>query len=136
MNELKYTWGIGFVPLFSLCCHEDSYSIIPILRLSDRYDDIQLDWIDAKVAQVLCPGGVANYQVVDPAVTREFICEFVAPNIAAVFGIQLAFLFGKAILWLAYSEHKELLLPELRECIVTAYKNSHTIEDDVNPIEK
>ena len=105
-------------------------------RMSDRYDDIQLDWIDAKVAQVLCPGGVASYHVIDPAVTREFICQFVTPNIAEVFGIELAFLFGKAILWLAYSEHKELLLPQWLDRITTAYEDTRTIEDDAKPIEK
>ena len=35
--------------------------------VSDACDEIQLDWADAKVAQVLCPGGACDCQAIDPA---------------------------------------------------------------------
>ena len=40
-------------------------------RISDGYGDVQLDFVGAKVAAVLCPGGVCNYAVKDPACTKE-----------------------------------------------------------------
>ena len=45
---------------------------------------IQLDYIDAKVGAVLCPGGVCNYVVVDPACTAEWITTHVTPETKAV----------------------------------------------------
>ena len=40
-------------------------------RVSDVYDDVQLDWVDARVASVLSPGGVCHYEIADPVVTEE-----------------------------------------------------------------
>ena len=45
-------------------------------RVSDVYDDVQLDFVDARVAAVLSPGGVCHYEVVDPGVTGEWIAEW------------------------------------------------------------
>ena len=64
--------------------------------ISDGYDHMQLDWIDAKVAQVLCPGGVCTYELTDEGCTNDWITTHVTPNIAEVFGHDLAVLFGKA----------------------------------------
>ena len=50
-------------------------------RTADIYDDVQLDYIDAKVASVLCPSGVCNYAIVDPAVTGDWLFDNVTPNI-------------------------------------------------------
>ena len=77
-------------------------------RISDGYDDVQLDWIDARVAQVLCPGGVCAYEVVDQGCTNEWIATHVTPNVADVFGHALAVLLGKALLWLAFSPYCNL----------------------------
>ena len=44
-------------------------------RVSNVYDDIQLDFVDAKVASVLCPKGVANYVVVNKAVANEWTLD-------------------------------------------------------------
>ena len=86
-------------------------------RVSDVYDDVQLDWVDAKVAAVLCPGGVVNYVVIDEACTDEWIVNTVTPNINDVFGFCLALLFGKPILWLAMSEHFTIMPHDMADRI-------------------
>ena len=91
-------------------------------RVSKTYDDIQLDWIDARVAAVLCPGGVANYTVVDEACTRQWIADNVTPNIRDVFGNDLAYLFGKALLWLAFQDDLIEWIPaNMRHSIKAVY---------------
>ena len=107
------------------------------LRISDRYDDIQLDYVDAKVAAALCPTGVCDYVVVDPACTGSWISTVVSPNIKAVFGETLAILFGKALLWACYSvDTATLLPPPMKARICEAYEQTRTIEDGRNPVEK
>jgi hypothetical protein len=104
-------------------------------RISDGYDDVQLDWIDARVAQVLSPGGVCNYVVVDQVCTSDWICTNVTPHVKDVYGHSLAFLLGKAVLWLTYDEsHGEWMPPQMRQSIRTAYEAVRTIADDENPV--
>jgi hypothetical protein len=73
-------------------------------HISDGCDDVQLDWIDAQVAQVLCPTGICNHDVADQSVMAEWIADNVAPNIRDVFSQPTAHLFGKASLWLSMDE--------------------------------
>lgn len=106
------------------------------MRVSDHYDDIELDYVDAKVAAVLCPGGVCNYVVVDPACTPEWIATNVCPNVRQVFGDTLSLLFGRAILWCAFSSVQDLLPSDMLEQITTAYNQVRTVANNRNPIEK
>ena len=106
-------------------------------RVSDVYDDVQLDYVDARVAATLSPGGVCHYVIADPGVTSEWIAETVTPQINAVFGTALAVLFGKAILWLAFSPHQEHMPPDMRERIQQAYLNDRaTLPEGENPIRR
>ena len=105
-------------------------------RQSNTYDDVQLDWVDARVAAVLCPGGVCNYIVDDPACSHDWIVQQVTPNIAQVFGRRAAVLFGKAILWLAFVENDSNWMPfDMREGIRAAYNAVSTIQNP-NPVRK
>ena len=76
---------------------------------------MQLDWIDAKVAQQLCPGGVACYDVIDLGCTNEWITTNVTPQISEVFGHGLGVLFGKALHWFTFSAHSDLMLADIRD---------------------
>ena len=106
-----------------------------VKRVSDVYDDIQLDWVDAKVAAVLCPGGVVNYVVIDEAVTDEWIVTNVTPTINEVFGFRLALLFGRPLLWLAMSEHHLVMPQYLQDRIREAYESIRTLDDATqNPV--
>jgi len=103
-------------------------------RISDDYDDVQLDSVDATVAAILCIGGVCHYVSVDDAVTGQWLAANVVPNIAAIFGIQVSKVLGKALLWLAYSDQKEWIPPDMLESITQAYEATRTIGDDEVPI--
>ena len=105
-------------------------------RVSDVYDDVQLDYVDARVAAVLSPGGVCHYEVVDPGVTNDFIMQVVTPQIKEVFGVPLAILFGKAIMWLAFSPYQEHMPQDMRQRIESAYTERATIEHGENPIRR
>lgn len=107
-------------------------------RVSDQYDDIQLDYVDARVASVLCPGGPCYYVVEDAAISDEWIAEHVSPNINRVFGMQLAVLFGKALLWLAFmpADYEMTMPHDMRLRIHTAYAAIQTTEDGLNPVKR
>ena len=105
-------------------------------RVSDAYDDTQLDYVDAKVAATLCPGGVCHCEVVDPGVTGDWLAEVVCPNVRDVFGQPVAVLFGKAVMWLAFSQHQEHMPTGMRERIHAAYQERATIADGENPIRR
>lgn len=105
-------------------------------RISDAYDDVELDYVDAKVAAVLCPSGVCNYVVKDSACSDDWIISNVTPKIAENLGNVLAVLFGKAILWLCFSEYKEHMPIEMRQRITAAYDIVRTLPQGENPIGK
>ena len=102
-------------------------------RASDTYDDMQLDWIDAKVALKLCPGGVACYDVIDLGCTNEWITTNVTPQKSEVFGHGLCVLFGKALHWFTFSAHSDLMLADIRDRIVMAYEAVRTVEGTAQP---
>ena len=58
-------------------------------QILDRCNDIQLDWVDAKVAQELCIGGPCVHKVVDKAMTGDWICSDVTPNTKKCAGSRL-----------------------------------------------
>ena len=87
-------------------------------HISDIYDDVELDSVDAKVAAVLCQSGVCNYVVDDPTVTTDWITQNVTPNITQVFVPVLGVLFGKALLWLAYSNRAHVMPPSMVDSIL------------------
>ena len=105
-------------------------------RVSDDYDDIQLDSIDANVAKHLCIGGVCQYNVVDPACTSAWIISTVTPNTTSAYGEALGSLFGRAILWFVYTENAGYLPDEMVEHIKAAYESVRTIPDNQNPVKK
>ena len=103
-------------------------------RVSDVYDDVQLDYVDARVAAVLSPGGVCHYEVVDRGLTNEFIMTVVTPHVKEVYGAPIAALFGKAIMWLAFLPYQDHMPQDMLTRITTAYADRATIEHGENPI--
>eukprot|EP00977_Amphora_coffeiformis_P006645 scaffold1442_cov123-Amphora_coffeaeformis.AAC.2 len=92
-------------------------------RVSDVYDDIELDYIDAKVAAVLCRSGVCHYLSDDDAINDDWMVANVTPHINEVFGRNLAVLFGKPLLWLAYSDRAGIMPPSMLDRIRVAYES-------------
>lgn len=118
------------------CDDKDHHGHWKHICVSDRHNDIELDYIDAKVASVLCPSGICNCVCLDPACTEQWICMNVIPNIHGVFGETIAALFGRAILWFFHSDYKDLMLANTLLQIQTAYEATQTINNDQNPMEQ
>jgi len=75
-------------------------------RVSDVYDDVELPYPDAKVAEKLCNGGACFYVCrdgLDEAMMNEFILSQVVPSIRKRLPDSACLVLGKALLWLIYS---------------------------------
>jgi hypothetical protein len=90
-------------------------------RVSDVYDDVELPFPDAKVADKLCIGGPCYYLFPDELlattaavgdgtgdtsltpVLKTFILSNVVPNIRKVLSEDASLVLGKAMLWMIYS---------------------------------
>lgn len=106
-------------------------------RTSDVYDDVELNWPDAKVASRLCVGGPCKYVVKEGAgVSNDFILQHVVPSIRTRFSDEIALVLGKALLWLVFSEENSYVPDEARERIRQAYNVIRQLPENVNPIEK
>ena len=107
-------------------------------QISDDYDDIQLDWVDAKVAVELCMGGVCHYRIAEPSINNNWITEHVTPNITQVYGPHVGAIFGRAIMWLCYDDTQNRIeVPHTMWTRITqAYEPRATMRDGANPIAK
>jgi hypothetical protein len=131
-------------------------------RVSDVYDDVELPYPDAKVANKLCIGGPCYYLLPGEdainngdnvandttMMTRTFILRSVVPNIRKRMSESCSLLFGKALLWYLYSNdsndacsHCAMLTEmqtkvkfELNEILRAVAVNVD--EPDFNPIQK
>ena len=128
-------------------------------RVSDVYDDVELPYPDAKVAEKLCIGGACLYLfpnedssangVVDEAMGAQiemlqtFILAQVVPNIRKRLPESCALVLGKALLWFIYcndaisnnflpEQYKNQIKNELNE-ILTA-SGSFVDGENFNPI--
>ena len=87
-------------------------------RVSDVYEDTELPFPDAKVAEKLCIGGACYYLFPEELTSNEvkagqsmigmlktFILSNVVPNIRKRLPDSAALVLGKALLWLIYSPY-------------------------------
>jgi hypothetical protein len=87
-------------------------------RVSDVYEDTELPFPDAKVAEKLCIGGACYYLFPEELTNNEsegrqsmigmlktFILSNVVPNIRKRLSDAAALVLGKALLWLIYSPY-------------------------------
>ena len=73
-------------------------------RVSDVYDNIELPFLDAKVAGCLCMGGPAKYLVKrNSGVTENFVLQYVTPHIRRRLGDRVTNLLGTALLYYVFS---------------------------------
>ena len=86
--------------------NKDHYGRLKKTRILDGHDNVQPDYVDAKVASTLCSGGVCSHIVIDPVCTKEWIVTRIMPNIKDVFGHQVAIWIGRALLWLTFPHIK------------------------------
>ena len=91
-------------------------------RTSDVYDDIELPWVDTKVAAALCIGGPCKYKVVDEHVTDAFILQHCVPHMRQGISEKSCIIFGTALLYAAFSDLTESSVPpDITARIKSAY---------------
>jgi hypothetical protein len=75
-------------------------------RVSDVYDDVELPYPDAKVAEKLCGGGACFYLPnprYDTVMMNSFILNHVVPNVKKRLPESACLVLGRALLWLICS---------------------------------
>ena len=129
-------------------------------RVSDAYDDVELPYPDAKVANKLCIGGpcfylLANEQangdnlpgdndanVNSTVMIKTFLLSNVVPNLRRRMSESCCFILGKALLWYIYStnnivpqDFRDRVKRELNE-ILRAAGDVNVDNPDFNPVRK
>ena len=109
-------------------------------RVSDRYIDVEQQWIDGKVCSALCPGGSCKYELtVGSGISREWIRNFVVPGISSKYGQDdtISDVLGLPLLWACLDEGYSSRIPLwLRNRVSLAYDLIRILPPDVNPVKK
>lgn len=111
-------------------------------RMSNRYEDVDLPFVDIKTCITLCQGGACGY-VVKPECVAGLTDDFVSdqcPNICEKYGREVALVFGKAIIWTSFSaDHADWIPNFLRNRIMLHYNalpEESRLPEGENPIER
>jgi hypothetical protein len=105
-------------------------------RVSDRYDSVQLPYVDTKVASTLCIGGACTY-VLNEAVPPRFILEQVAPEIREQFGSQVALVLGTTLIWACFDMSVSHLVPlTMKGSVVAADSHLQVLPQGFTPVER
>jgi hypothetical protein len=103
-------------------------------RVSDRYDSVQLPYIDTKVASALCIGGACTYVLNEAVVSPQHVLHCVIPAINENYATQVALVLGMAaLLWCICSPLLAHLVPIYIKDRVNA---SIELPEGVNPVER
>ena len=110
-------------------------------RSSVRYCDKQIPWVDIDICTALCIGGAIKYKLKDGSgVCDEWLCAYVTPHIAEVYGSAFASVLAKALLWASFfdTESGSSIVPQnIRQRVLAAYNLlPHRLPNGVNPVEK
>jgi hypothetical protein len=112
-------------------------------RVVNRYISVEQLPTDAKLAGMLCVGGPVKYKIKEDAgnVNEEFLTTAVVPAIHSFFsqedGNNIAAVLGPALLYACHKpELSHLLLPAVRQRVLSAYKALADKPEDYNPVEK
>jgi hypothetical protein len=124
-------------------------------QVSDAYDDVELPYPDAKVANKLCIGGPCFYLLPgeqgndagdndanSTMMIKTFLLTHVVPNMRRRMSESCSFILGKALLWFVYSPNNfapqdfcERIKRELNE-ILRAAGVANVDDPDFNPVKK
>lgn len=106
------------------------------------YADINIPFVDAKVASALCKGGVVEYLVeTSSGITDAWILQYVVPNmVRAGMQQQLCLNFGRAILWRVFDPSGDDLVPDdMRRRVMARYDDlgaHNLLPRGTNPVKK
>ena len=112
-------------------------------RVSDVYDDVELPYPDAKVAEKLCGGGACFYLPnprYDPVMMNTFVLSHVVPNVRRRLPESACLVLGRALMWLIFSPVVDEYIPaEMKEKVVSEWAHVRGDVDEgeveeVNPI--
>jgi hypothetical protein len=111
-------------------------------RVSDIYDDIELPYPNAKVAEKLCGGGPCFYlcdPTLDVAMMNLFVLNHVVPNIKKQLPESACLVLGKALLWLICSPVVDQYVPEdLKQKVLSEWEHvrGDDVDAELNPIKQ
>jgi Pre-mRNA cleavage and polyadenylation specificity factor len=107
-------------------------------HVSDIYDDVELPFIDAKVAGMLCIGGPCKYAIKEGSgINDAFILQNVMTKTRTRVGDTVAKVLGKALLWYIMDPSSDGDIPDFLSLRVkNAYQYIQLLPENVNPIKK
>ena len=111
-------------------------------RVSDVYDDVELPYPDAKVAEKLCGGGPCFYvsdPTLDATMMNTFVLSHVVPNIRKRLPESACLVLGKALLWLICSPVADEYIPiDFKHDVLLEWEHVRGADFDaeLNPIKK
>lgn len=107
-------------------------------RIVDKYIDVEQEYIDAKVAAVLCVGGPIKYVLVQGSnVTNAWCEEFVVPSITRNFPCSstVKIVLSLPLLWACFEE--SIPVPDsIKSRILLAYESIRQLDQGVNPVKR
>jgi Transcriptional activator of glycolytic enzymes len=104
-------------------------------RVSDRYDSVQLPFVDTKVAASLCIGGACTYTLSE-AIPEHFVYHQVVPEIFDQYGPNVALVLGNPVLWACFTASVSHLVPLfIKDRVLGAYASAG-LEEEPNPVER
>ena len=110
--------------------------------MHETYADVQIAFVDAKVASAKCKGGAITYAIDDlTGISDDWVLEHVVPCMVA-HGInhQVCKVLGRAVLFRIFDSSGEHAIPyPIRECVMRAYNDlgaRNALEEGGNPIKR
>jgi hypothetical protein len=102
-------------------------------RVSDRYDSVQLPYVNTKVASALCIGGTCTY-ILSKAIPEQFVYTHVVPEIYAQYGPGVALVLGNALLFACFTANlSHLVTLFIKDRVLSAYAAAG-LEEEPNPV--
>jgi hypothetical protein len=102
-------------------------------RVSDRYDSIDLPYVDTKVASVLCIVGPYIY-ILNEAIPETFVYHHVVPEIYEQYGSNVALVLGNVLLFTCFTASVSHLVPLfIKDRVLSAYAMAG-LQEEPNPV--
>jgi hypothetical protein len=104
-------------------------------RVSDRYNSVQLPYVNTKVASALCIGGPCIY-ILSEAIPETFVYTHVVPEIYVQYGLGEALVLGNALVFACFTASLSHLVPLfIKDRVLAAYASAG-LEEEPNPVSR
>ena len=108
-------------------------------KMQEKYADTVMPWPDIKCASKLCVGGACKYKLKNGCgISDDWLVSNVTPSIAAVYGIKVAAILAKPLLWACFDVDRAGMVPEgIRSRILRACEDvAGSLPQGENPVER